>query len=151
MTKLEGFHLESDDLQDFYKGMEESTLEGDNGKLISKKLFLIDGFTGLEMVYKGSHPTMPELKFKRAIILNGIVVSVDFMTSSENEQKTKLDRVSFFNSFTITGERKNLTQETINPNHSSTNSFAYRLGKLTSYILIILFVIWIFKKLRRKK
>src|SRR5215217_5603889 len=42
MTKLEGFHLESDDLQDFYKGMEESTLEGDNGKLISKKLFLID-------------------------------------------------------------------------------------------------------------
>lgn len=150
MRKLKGFQLKSENLSDFYRGLEESTLEGDKAKLISKKPFIIDSLKGFEMAYIGSQPNLPNLKFKRAIFIDGIVISIDFMTSVENKLRTQANREIFFNSFSITGQKHNLKQGTINPKRDSSQSFSYILGRLIGYAFVIIFIIWICKAFRTK-
>lgn len=150
MRKLKGFQLKSENLSDFYRGIEESTLEGDKAKLISKKPFIIDSLKGFEMAYIGSQPNLPNLKFKRAIFIDGIVISIDFMTSVENKLRTQVNRGIFFSSFSITRQKLNLKQESVDPKEDSSQSFSYILGKLIGYAFVIIFIIWICKAFRTK-
>jgi hypothetical protein len=150
MRKLKGFQLKSENLGDFYRGLEESTLEGDKAKLISKKPFIIDNLKGFEMVYIGSQPNLPNLKFKRAIFIDGIVISIDFKTSVENKLRTQANREIFFSSFSIMEQKHNLKQATINPKEDLSKNFSYILEKLIGCAFVIIFIIWICKAFRTK-
>nr|WP_276904095.1 hypothetical protein [Pedobacter kyonggii] len=150
MRKLKGFQLKSENLSDFYRGLEESTLKGDKATLISKKPFIIDNLKGFEMAYVGSQPNLPNLKFKRAIFIDGIIISIDFMTSVENKLRTQANREIFFSSFSITGQKHNLKQGTVDHKEDSSQSFSYILGKLIGYAFVIIFIIWICKAFRTK-
>jgi len=151
MTKIDGFYLRAENLKDFYRGLEESTLEGDKAKLISKKPFIVNGLEGIEMTYLGLTPSLPDLKFKRAIFINGIVISIDFMTSVEDKLQTQAERELFFNSFSIIGKKTDLKQETINHQVEEKQNFNYILGRLFGYLFIIVFIIWLCRAFRTKK
>ncbi|QIL38319.1 hypothetical protein G7074_02905 [Pedobacter sp. HDW13] len=151
MTKLDGFYLKAENLKDFYRGLEESTLKGDKAKLISKRTFIVNGLEGIEMVYLGSTPSLPDLKFKRAIFINGIVISIDFMTSAKNKLQTQAERELFFNSFSIIGKKTDLKQETINRQVEEKQGFSYILERSFGYIFIIAFIIWLCRAFRTKQ
>jgi len=151
MTEMKGFQLKFENLDEFYNGITKGTLEASKGTLTSQKPFTIAGLKGSELIYTTPNPDLPNLGFKRMLFVEGLAISIDFITYSEDEQQTKASRETFFNSLSFTGDPKLLKQETIASTDELANGFAYQLGKLTSYVLIILFVIWVIKRLTRKK
>ena len=151
MTEIEGFRLKFENLDQFYEGVKEGMLGANNGKLTSQKPFTIAGLKGSELIYTTPNPELPNLGFKRILFVDGLVIGIDMIIYAENEQQTKAAREIFFNSLSITGDTKLLKQETIGSTEGIANGFAYQLGKLTGYALIILLVIWVVKRLKRKK
>ena len=151
VTEIKGFQLKFEDLDEFYRGVKKGTLEASKGQLISQKPFTIAGLKGSELNYSISNPNLPNLGFKRMLFVEGLAISIDFITYAEDEQQTKADRESFFNSLSFTGDPKLLKQETIASTDELANGFAYQLGRVTGYVLIVLLVIWVVKRLTRKK
>lgn len=154
LSKKQNFELKSGDLDEFYKGNVKGVLDAAKGKLISEKPFEIEGLKGLDIVYKSSsNPLLPDLRFKRILFLNGIMLSIDFWTLSENELKTKPERDKFFNSITIIADKASLQQGTSGV-ESAAYDIGFVIGSVAAWLVIpgiVLIIILMVRRKRKKK
>lgn len=154
LSKNQSFELKSGDLDEFYKGNVKGVLDAAKGKLISEKSFEIEGFKGLDIAYKSSsNPLLPDLRFKRILFLNGVMLSIDFWTLSANELKTKPERDKFFNSMTIIADKANL-QQGISSTESAAYHIGYVIGSIAGWLVIpglVLVIILVIRRRRKKK
>ena len=121
--------IHSDKLSEFYDGIIRGFLDAAQGKLISKKPFEIDGLKGVEIEFIATaNPNLPNLRFARFILINNTLITVYFMTSSENKQATQTARTQFLNSLTITADKTSLTQGIDQP-------VAYAIGSIIGILL----------------
>lgn len=117
LGKLKNFQLKENELENFYNKIIEGTIQGSQGELISKSQFTMSGFKGIEIEYTSSvNPDLPNLRFKRIILLNTTIYLYDFWTVLENKEQTHTDRDKYFNSFTIIGDTATIKQYTITDN-----------------------------------
>ena len=156
LSNRKGFEVNEGSLHEFYEGTVIGTLKTAGGKLISKKEFAIEGLKGLDIVYTAtSNPKLPDLRFKRIILLNNRLFSIDFWTSSAKEKETQAAREKFFNSLVITADKANLTQT----NEVNGNSIPYSAGYTTGKLLgtfavlgaIVVAIFLIMKMIKRKR
>lgn len=134
MSKLPGFSLQKDSLNEFYTGIIEGTIKTSGGKVIYKKDILIDGFKAVEFEYTITNPNLPALSFQRTIFLDGKVISCTFMTSEENLKTNEPKRDAFFKSITVTADKSTIKQ-------SSGADTAYKVGYSIGYIIGVVFSI----------
>lgn len=156
LSNKRGFEINDGSLNEFYKGTIIGTLKTAGGKLISKKDFEIQGMKGLDIVYTAtSNPKLPDLRFKRIILLNNRLFSIDFWTYSAKEKETQTVREKFFSSFLITADKANLTQN----NKASGSNMAYNAGYTTGKLIgtfavlgvIVVAIFLIMKMIKRKR
>ena len=154
LSKNKHVELKSSELDEFYKGNVNGVLEASKGKLISEKPFEIDGLKGLDIVYKSSsNPLLPDLRFKRILFLNGVVLAIDFWTLSENELKTKPERDKFFNSIAIIADKASL-QQGVSATGFAAYHIGYVVGSVAAWLVlpgIVLVIILLIKRKRKKK
>ncbi|WP_111684166.1 hypothetical protein [Winogradskyella tangerina] len=139
-------------LPEFYQGVISGALKAVNGELLEKKVFQLNGIKGIEIAYlANSNPQLPNLRYKRILVVNNNFVSYEFWTFKENEQLATINKDKFFNSISISADK------VIEPKEKETN-FAYEigfmLGKIISYLLIIGLIIGgilLIRKLTGKK
>lgn len=127
------------ELPKYYEGVVKGILEATNGKLISKKAFQIDSLNGVDLVYISTvNPDLPDLRFQRIIFINGAVITINLLTSSEHKAVAENMSSKFFNSFAINPSATALTQGT-------ENAFALKIGslvgKVSVWVLIFVVVI----------
>jgi hypothetical protein len=132
MSKLPGFSLQKDSLNEFYTGIIEGTVKTAGGKLIYKKDILIDGFKAIEFEYTLTNPNLPALSFQRSIFLNGKIISCNFMTSEENLKTNEPKRDAFFKSITVTADKSTIKQ-------STGADTAFKVGYSIGYIIGVVF------------
>ena len=121
--------IHSDKLSEFYDANIEGFLDAAQGKLISKKPFEMDGLRGVEIEFiTTANPNLPDLRFARIILVNNTLITVYFMTWSENKQATQTARTQFLNSLTLTADKTSLTQGVDHP-------MAYAIGSITGKLM----------------
>lgn len=127
--------IHSDKLSEFYDGNIQGFLDAAQGKLIIKKPFEMDGLKGMEIEFvTTANPNLPDLRFARFILVNNTLITVYFMTSSENRQATQTARTQFLNSLTITGDKTSLTQGV---DHPAAYAIGSIIGKLAAWAVIL--------------
>lgn len=142
MSKLPGFSLQKDSLNEFYTGIIEGTIKTSGGKLIYKKDILIDGFKAIEFKYTIINPNLPALSFQRTVFLNGKIISCTFMTSEENLKTNEPKRDAFFKSITVTADKSITKQYTDNNSAFKAGySIGYILGLVIGIGIIVLIIV----------
>jgi ABC-type glycerol-3-phosphate transport system permease component len=127
--------IHSDKLSEFYDGNIQGFLDAAQGKLIIKKTFEMDGLKGVEIEFiTTANPNLPDLRFARFILVNNTLITVYFMTSSENRQATQTARTQFLNSLTITADKTSLTQGV---DHPAAYAIGSVIGKLVAWAVIL--------------
>ncbi|WP_316812603.1 hypothetical protein [Pedobacter heparinus] len=139
--------VHSKKLPEFYDSTINGFLDAAQGKLISKKPFEIDGLKGIEIEFVAtSNPNLPDLRFARFILLNNTLITVNFMTLSENKQATQTDRTQFLNSLTITADKTSLTQGI---DHPVEYTIGFIIGKLAAWAIILGIIAGVILLIRR--
>ncbi|MCW3117384.1 MAG: hypothetical protein JWM28_1466 [Chitinophagaceae bacterium] len=144
--------VETDQISEIYDNLIKGMLNASQGKLISKKQFEIDGLKGsdIESVSK-ANPNLPDLRFRRILLVNNTIFTINFWTLSENRQTTETARTKFFNSLTIIADKTTLSQGT---EKSGLFTFGYITGIFFSWVFIagvIAGIILLIRRLTRKK
>ncbi|MBB5436342.1 hypothetical protein HDC92_000006 [Pedobacter sp. AK017] len=122
-------------LPEFYDSTINGFLDAAQGKLISKNPFEIDGLKGIEIEFvASSNPNLPDLRFARFILLDNTLITVNFMTLSENKLATQTARTQFLNSLTITADKTSLTQGV---DHPAAYAIGSIIGKLAAWAIIL--------------
>nr|WP_068892083.1 hypothetical protein [Pedobacter panaciterrae] len=144
--------IHSDKLSEFYDGTIRGFLDAAQGKLISKKPFEMDGLKGVEIEFIATaNPNLPDLRFARFILVNNTLITVYFMTLSENKQATQTARTQFLNSLTITADKTSLTQGVDNPTAYAIGSIIGTLMAWTVIFGVIAGIILLIRKITTKK
>lgn len=155
LSQERNFSLNPNELDEFYEGNIKGALKTSKGELISKKIFEAGGFKGIDFVYKTpSNPKIPELSFNRILFLNDVVFSISALTHSENEIKTRAERDKFLNSLEITADKNTLKQGNaggVSGDNSTAFRIGYVIGQTLVYALLIFAVIFVVRKLIKKK
>lgn len=157
LSNKRGFEINEGSLNEFYEGTVIGTLKTAGGKLISKKKFEIKGMKGLDIVYTAtSNPKLPDLRYKRILLLNNRLFSIDFWTFSSKEKSTQAARERFFNSLVITADKDRLTQNNETGGHGMAYNIGYTTGKMIGtlsalgVIVVVIFLLMKFFKRKRK-
>lgn len=98
-----------------------------------------------------SNPQLPNLRHKRILIVNNILISYEFWTQKEFEKLTSVRKEKFFNSLNVS-IKKNV--EPVKYEINSGYEIGFVVGKVISYLLIISIIIGsilLVRKLFRKK
>ncbi|WP_285060067.1 hypothetical protein [Pedobacter ginsengisoli] len=144
--------IKSDRISETYDNFIKGILSVSQGKVISKKQFEIEGLKGIDLEsVTTANPNLPDLRFRRILIVNNTVFIINFWTSSENRQTTHSAKTRFFNSLTIIADKTTLT-------HGSDGSTLFMAGYITGIILSFMFagavvvgIILLIRRLTRKK
>lgn len=144
--------IHSDKLSEFYDGNIQGFLDAAQGKIISKKPFELDGLRGVEIEFiTTANPNLPDLRFARFILVNNTLITVYFMTWSENKQATQTARTQFLNSLTITADKTSITQGVDHPVAYAIGSI---IGKLVAWVVmlgVIAGVVLLIRRITTKK
>lgn len=144
--------IHSDKLSEFYDGNIQGFLDAAQGKIISKKPFELDGLRGVEIEFiTTANPNLPDLRFARFILVNNTLITVYFMTWSENKQATQTARTQFLNSLTITADKTSITQGVDHPVAYAIGSI---VGKFAAWIVmlgVIAGVVLLIRRITTKK
>ncbi|MEO6818641.1 MAG: hypothetical protein ABI266_08135 [Ginsengibacter sp.] len=152
-TKIE---LKKNELDEFYTGTINGTLQASEGKLISKKDFTVDGLKGVEFEFTSDkNPNIPKLRFQRMIYTDKGVLAVNFWTNDDN--KNILQRKDdFFNSLKFNTKDQELKQYTSTAissdrrENSSAYNLGFSIGKILGFLLIPGIIILIIVLVRNK-
>ncbi len=108
-----GLDVTPNELDNLYNGIMIGFFENPQRKALVKKEFTISGLKGLEIVYSTPANDKPNLRYKRLLFFNGKIFSYEFWTTYEDDEKTKIERERYFDSFTITLDKSILKQYTV--------------------------------------
>jgi len=130
------------EIAEFYDG----ALRGIGGPVLSRHSFTVNGFPGIEVQFTTpNRPQLPAIKFMRVVVVNGTAYTQQFWTSTEQSENVANARRQFFSSFQPNVEKTTQVSEMV-----STDSYAYRLGKLLGKLAVDGIVVFVgFILLRR--
>ena len=143
------FKVKRGKVSEVYDGVIAGTLKATEGTLIDKKKIKLDSLDGLEIEYESTaNPNVPDRRFKRVVFFNDRLYNCDFWTSSSLATQTFLSREKFFNSFTVTADKKSLRQDTDTAYQTGYEIGYYVIGPLFIIGIIALIVYFIVRKSR---
>ncbi|MBB3125304.1 hypothetical protein FHS04_002860 [Mesoflavibacter sabulilitoris] len=125
-------------LPEFYEGVTSGTLAATEGDLLEKSEFQLDGIKGVEISYLANYnPQLPNLRYRRMLVVNNNLISFEFWTFEENEELASKNKDKFFNSIDVSNAK---IAELKNPENEEENS-AYESGFLIGKVVFYLFII----------
>jgi hypothetical protein len=141
------------ELTEIYTGLQRGVIQSQNGKLINSEVTKRNGLSFIEFSYHANMDDEKEVRHCLGVFVNNHVYTIQFWEPEEATNK-KLAREILFSSLKFPEDVTSENQRIYSTEGAYVKSFSYFIGLMFDLFIIglpISIVIWVLKKVKRKK